>query len=246
LRAQGAEVVRVAGNYDASVARCAADAAANGWSVVSDTSWAGYRDIPGDVMAGYSAMVSEIFAQLAGPTLRGDVPTHVFLQGGVGGIAGTVAELFARRWQDKRPRFLVVEPAFAPCLYASAAAGRPTAVEIVEETLMAGLSCGEVSLLGWEILAGGADDFLTIEDRLVAPTMKLLAAAPYGDPAIVAGESAVAGLAAALAAGQDPALRRALDLDETSRILSIGTEGATDPEIYRRLTGRDAAAVAAS
>ena len=233
LRDQGAEVIRVTGNYDASVARCAADAAANGWTVVSDTSWEGYLDIPRDVMAGYSVMLSEIFDQLAG-----EVPTHVVVQGGVGGIAGTLAELLARQWQDRRPRFLVVEPALAPCLLASAEAGRPTAVEIAEETLMAGLSCGAVSLLGWEILSGAADDFLTIEEELVAPAMRLLAEAPYGDPAVTAGESAVAGLAAVLAASQDPALRQALALGPDSRVLLIGTEGATDPEIYRRLTGR--------
>jgi diaminopropionate ammonia-lyase len=240
LRDQGAEVVRVDGNYDASVARCAADAAANGWTVVSDTSWAGYRDIPRDVMAGYSVMVTEMVEQLADtvPTaIPAAIPTHVFVQGGVGGIAGTIAELFAKQWQERRPRFLVVEPALAPCLYASAQAGRPTAVEIREETLMAGLSCGEVSLLGWDILAGGADDFLTIDESLVAPAMQLLAAAPFGDPAVVAGESAVAGLAAVLAAAQNPALKEALGLDASSRVLTIGTEGATDPEIYRQLTG---------
>ena len=109
---------------------------------------------------------------------------------------------------------------------------------------MAGLSCGEVSQLGWEVLSGAADDFVTIDETLVAPTMKLLAEAPFGDPAVVAGESAVAGLAAVLAACQRDDLKTALGLDADSRVLIIGTEGATDPEIYRELTGRDAAEVA--
>ncbi|MEM7224198.1 MAG: diaminopropionate ammonia-lyase [Pseudomonadota bacterium] len=232
LKAQGADVVRVTGNYDDSVRQCAEDADANGWVVVSDTSWEGYREIPGDVMAGYSVMASEIVEQLGEQP-----PSHVFVQGGVGGIAGTLCDVFHKAWGAKRPRFLVVEPELAACLHASARAGRPAVVEIEEETLMAGLSCGEVSMIAWDTLASGADDFLTVSEDLVAPAMTLLADGPFGDPALVAGESAVAGLAAALAG----ATAGALGLDETSRVLVIGTEGATDPEIYQHLTGRQAA-----
>jgi len=155
LRAQGAEVVRTAGNYDESVHRCAEDAAANGWTVVSDTSWEGYFDIPRDVMTGYSVLVSEMIEQLGRRA-----PTHVFVQGGVGGIAATVADLLARAWGQNRPRFVVVEPDLAACLFASAQVGGPKAVDIEEETLMAGLSCGEVSLLAWDLLSVAADDFM--------------------------------------------------------------------------------------
>ena len=243
LLAQGAEVIRVAGTYDESVRRCAADAEENGWSIVSDTSWEGYRDIPRNVMAGYSVMVAEIIEQL-----HGQPPSHVFVQGGVGGVAATVADLFARTWADNRPRLIVVEPALAACLYASAASGRPTAIDIEAETLMAGLSCGEVSVLAWDILSGAADHFMTIGDTAVAPTMTLLAQPlpgdpppgdpPPGDPPIVAGESAVAGLAAALIAALSPSLRETLELGRDSHVLVLGTEGATDPTIYARLTGR--------
>ena len=200
LRDQGAEVIRVDGNYDASVARCADDAAENGWFVVSDTSWEGYRDIPGRVMAGYSVLVSEAVEQLGGQR-----PTHVFVQGGVGGIAATVLEVLWQAWGEDRPRFIVVEPDLAACLYASAVAGHPAAVEVEEETLMAGLSCGEVSLLAWDSLGTGADDFMTIPEDLVAPAMRLLADGPDGDQPLVAGESAVAG--SGRAAGRLPRLR---------------------------------------
>ena len=233
LQAQGAEVVRVSGTYDEAVRRCAADAEDKGWTVVSDTSWEGYRDIPRNVMAGYSVMVTEMIEQL-----QGQAPSHVFVQGGVGGIASTVADLFTQTWGKDRPRFVVVEPALAACLHASAAARRPTAIEIEEETLMAGLSCGEVSLLAWELLSGAADDFMTVEETAVAPTMKLLAEPPFGDRPLVAGESAVAGLAAALMAALSPSQRQALGLGKDSHVLVLGTEGATDPAIYKRLTGR--------
>jgi diaminopropionate ammonia-lyase len=126
----------------------------------------------------------------------------------------------------------VVEPEQANCLQQSAASGKPVAVEGDLETLMAGLSCGEVSLLAWEILEPGADDFMTLSEDAVAPCMRLLAS---NDPAIEAGESAVAGLAAAIASREDPDMAAKLGLDESSLIFVIGTEGATDPELYQQL-----------
>jgi diaminopropionate ammonia-lyase len=233
LRAQGAEVVRIEGSYDDSVHRCSEDAEQNGWTIVSDTSWGNYREIPREIMAGYSVMVSEVIEQL-----QGLIPTHVFVQGGVGGVASTIADIFAQTWGQDRPRFVVVEPELAACLYASAQAGQPTAVMVEEETLMAGLSCGEVSLLAWEVLGGAADDFMTIGEDVVAPTMKLLGDAPFGDTPVIAGESAVAGLGAVLAGGLSSDLSKDLGLDSQSRIIVIGTEGATDPDIYSQLTGR--------
>ena len=229
----GAQVIRIAGNYDESVRQCSEDAETHGRFVVSDTSYEGYREVPKWVMEGYTVMVTELIEQSVGV-----LPTHVFVQGGVGGLAAVVHDVFRQRWGADRPRFVIVEPGLAACLYASAVSGEPRSVEITEETLMAGLSCGEVSLLAWETLAEGADDFLTIPESLVAPTMRLLARSPFGDAAVTAGESAVAGLAAAIAAARSPALGEALGLDGKSRVLAIGTEGATDPEIYARLVSQ--------
>jgi len=126
----------------------------------------------------------------------------------------------------------VVEPEQANCLQQSAASGKPVTVEGDLETLMAGLSCGEISLLAWEILEPGADDFMTVSEDTVAPCMRLLA---NNDPTIEAGESAVAGLAAAIAGREDPEMAATLGLDDSSLILVIGTEGATDLEIYHQL-----------
>ncbi len=227
MTAFGAEVVRVDGNYDDSVRIAAEQAAAHGRIIVSDTSYPGYLDIPRHVMQGYTVMLAEAIAQM-----DGEIPTHVFVQGGVGGLAATVCGYFWALWGNRRPRLLVVEPEKANCLQQSARAGHPVVVDGDLETLMAGLSCGEVSELAWQILAVGADDFLTLGEAAVAPTMRLLAS---GQPPIEAGESAVAGLGALLAARADPRLWRNLGLDATSRVFVIGTEGATDPEVYRRL-----------
>lgn len=233
MRELGAEVIRVAGNYDASVKRAADDAAANGWFVVSDTSWPGYAELPRYVMAGYGVMVDEILAQLPGRAL----PTHVFVQGGVGGLAAAVA---ARLWMYSgagRPTIIVVEPDRADCLYRSAVNAGPVRVDITEETVMAGLSCGEVSMLAWSVLETAADHFLTITDDNVASAMRFLAST--GDAPVRAGESAVAGLCGFIQCATDPALAPAIGLDAESRVLLLGTEGVTDPDIYEAMIAPD-------
>lgn len=240
VEAYGAEVVWVDGNYDLSVRQAAEDAAAAGWHIVSDTSYEGYMDLPRHVMAGYTAMTQEVFDAVA----DAEPPSHVFVQGGVGGLAGAVFGHFWQQYGAARPRFIVVEPDRAPCLMESARAGRPTSVEITEETVMAGLSCGDPSLLAWDILAGCVDDFIAIPDSTIGPLMKRLAFETAGGP-IVAGESAVAGLAGLVAARADPALAEALGLDAHARVLVFGTEGATDPEIYETLVGRKPEEIAA-
>ena len=228
MRELGAEIVRIDGNYDDSVRRAAADAAANDWQVVSDTSYPGYTELPGAVMAGYSVMMEEIVAQLSGDSRF----THVFVQGGVGGLAASMAAWLWEKFGADRPRFIVVEPDLADCLMQSARNNCATEVRITRETIMAGLSCGEVSELAWQVLSRAADDFMTISDELVAPVMAALA---YRAPPIEAGESAVAGLAGCMAACADKKCRHELNLDAQSRVLVFGSEGATDREIYERI-----------
>ena len=233
MRDLGAEIVRVSGNYDDSVRQCARDAAAQGWHVVSDTAWDCYRETPTAVMAGYSLIAREAVEQLAA-----ERPTHVLVQAGVGGVAAAICAEFRTAYGAAAPRFVVVEPSLAACLLASVRRGARTEVALDGETVMAGLSCGDPSPLAWEILDVGADDFLAVDDAYVAPAMRLLADGEAGDPPLVAGESGVAGLSALLAARERPDLWAALGLDPASRVLLIGTEGATDPAIYRAIVGR--------
>lgn len=232
MEAFGAEVVRITGNYDESVRLADTEAKAKGRIIVSDTSYEGYMEVPKDVALGYTVMLSEIVEQL-----NGEIPTHVFVQGGVGGLASAVAGYFWDLWGEKRPRFVIVEPEQANCLQLSAKAGEPVVVTGDLDTLMAGLACGEVSVLGWQILSNGADDFMTLSEDAVAATMQLLAKGYESDPAIEAGESAVPGLASAVIARQTPEFAEVLNLNEQSKVLVIGTEGATDPELYQQLVG---------
>ncbi len=226
MRDLGAEVIRIDGDYDESVALCRQEAEENGWFVVSDTSWPGYSDPPRDVMSGYGVMVREIVETLD------EAPTHVFLQGGVGGLAGSVAASLRQHYGEASPRVCVVEPNLAACLFESAGQGTATSVDLDEETIMAGLSCGVPSPMAWEILWSETSDFLIVDDALVAPSMRLLARPLGDDPAIEAGESGVAGLAALTAARENDVIWNSLGLSNRSRVLLIGSEGVTDPEIY--------------
>ncbi|MEP3246394.1 MAG: diaminopropionate ammonia-lyase [Sneathiella sp.] len=229
MRALGATVIRIEGDYDASVRLARLEAEKNGWFVVSDTSWEGYSEPPRDVMAGYGVMVEEMVNTLETP------PTHVFLQGGVGGLAASVSAAFRQHWKEESPRVVIVEPDRAACLFESAKAGEARAVTIERETIMAGLSCGEPSDMAWSILSEEARDFVTISDDVVSPAVRLLVNPLGSDPVIEAGESAVAGLAAAIMIARQKTLRDTLGLDENSVILSIGSEGITDPEIHAKM-----------
>jgi diaminopropionate ammonia-lyase len=237
----GAEVRRVPGNYDDAVRQAARDAEAAGWIVVSDTSYPGYTEIPRDVMQGYTVMADEALAQWQGAPL-----THVFIQAGVGGLAAAVCGHLWETLGPKRPRVVVVEPDRAACLFESAAQGRAANIHGALDTVMAGLACGETSLLAWEVLEEGASDFLTVTDDAASACMRLLAAGTDGNPPVVAGESAVAGLAGLLGALARSALAEALGLDAASRVLLFGSEGDTDAALYEQIVGRSAAAVRAS
>lgn len=230
----GAEVRRVPGDYDDSVRIAAETASSEGWFVVSDTSWGGYMDVPRHVMQGYEIMAVEAFEALEQP------PTHIFLQTGVGGMAAAVTALARRRWGAARPVIVLADPEGAACWAESYAAGTPAPAKGEVETMQAGLACGEVSLLAWEILKDHGDWVITVPDAAIPAAMRLLASPESGDPPVVAGESAVAGLVALLNA--DTTTRAALDLTPDSRVLVFSTEGDTDPDLYRSIVGAPSAA----
>ncbi len=232
----GAEVREVKGNYDDAVRHAAATAAAEGWTVVSDTSYPGYRDIPLDVMHGYGVMAAEIAQQIGD-----EPPTHVFAQAGVGALAAAVCASFWLRWEARRPSFVVVEPTRADCVYQSLAAGHPVVVGGSLDTVMAGLACGEVSELAWEILHHGANAAVAVDDAYALAAMRALAFPATGDPAIVAGETGGTGLAALLAAADDPEIRRHAGARRISRACCCSAAKATPmPASTSRWSGRTA------
>jgi diaminopropionate ammonia-lyase len=222
----GAEVCRVPGTYDDAVREAARQAEANGWFIVSDTSWDGYTEVSRQIMQGYRLMADE-----AADQWDGGPATHVFVQGGVGGAAAAVSAQMRARFRPA-PALIVVEPDRAACLLASAELGRPATVPGNLDTLMAGLACGEPSMVAWQELNHAAAAFMAIPDEAAVACMRLLAG--HG---IVGGESGVAGLAGCLLAATDPATREMIGLGTSSRVLAFSTEGATDPALYERLVG---------
>ena len=225
IAAYGAEIRRVPGTYDDAVREAAATAEREGWIVVSDTSWPGYTEIPREVMQGYRVMVDEALDQVPAP------PTHIVVQAGVGGVAAAVA-VHARGRVQPTPTMIVVEPEEAACLFASAVAGKAESVTGALDTIMAGLACGEPSLLAWQELERSASVFLAIPDVASIDAMRLLAG--FG---VISGESGAAGLAGLLLAAGDEAGRAALGLEAGSRVLSFNTEGDTDAELYKAVVG---------
>lgn len=225
----GADVHRVAGNYDTSVLHAKTVADAEKWILVSDTSWEGYEDIPALVMQGYIAMVDEALAQID------LLPTHVFIQAGVGGVAAAVCAHLALRLGEDRPLIVIVEPDLAACVFQSALSGEASQIEAGAPTVMAMLECYKTSPLAWRIISKIADAFLTVDEEDAVSAMRRLANPVDGDASIIAGESGGVGLAGLMLICRDEEAMMQVGLEASSRILLINTEGATDPELYSQL-----------
>ncbi|MYC90891.1 MAG: diaminopropionate ammonia-lyase [Gemmatimonadetes bacterium] len=238
IRSFGARVVRVDGEYDDAVTQAARDARDNGWTVISDTSYPGYMEIPRLVMVGYTVMVEEALEALraSSATHQGPSPTHVFIQGGVGGLAAAVIGHLWERLGPERPVAVIVEPEEADGLYRSGCAGAPRVARGDLHTIMAGLSCREISPLAWEVVGAGAHAFMTVRDGGIRALMRAAAGGALGEP-FEGGESGVAGLLGLIEAAGDADLCRAIGLGRESRVLVFNTEGATDPELYARIVG---------
>lgn len=240
IAAYGAEIVRITGNYDESVEHAAHIAATNNWIVVSDTSYEGYEIIPRDVMQGYGTIAAEIIDACN----TGEDFTHVFLQGGVGGLAAGIVSYFWEFFGSKRPTFVVVEPEQADCLYQSALAGKAANATGSVDSVMAGLACGETSPLAWKFLQPTVDFFMTITDDEAVASMRRLAVDNGNDIPLVSGESAVAGLSGLKRVVESSSLAADIGINAQSRVLLISTEGATAPKVFADLVGQSAEAVA--
>jgi diaminopropionate ammonia-lyase len=232
IAAYGATMVRLPGDYDASVRAAARDAEANGWFLVADTNAGGGSAlVPNLVMQGYTLIVDELVEQLA------ETPTHVFIPAGVGGLAAAISGRWAKLAGAARPRMVVVEPQVADCVFRALRDGSPQALDGDVNSFMACLSAGEVSPAAWPILHAVADDAVAIPDGAAIDTMIGLARGHWGDRPLVSGESGCAPVAAVLALADQPQLRDELGLTPSSRVLCIGSEGATAPELWASVTG---------
>ena len=232
IRAEGAEASIVDMNYDEAVRMTAEQAVKHDWQVVQDTAWEGYEKIPLWIMQGYGTLMLESFQQL-----NEVAPTHIFIQAGVGSLAGAVQGYVAETYGADRPKVIVAEARAADCLYRSAITGEgaPVAVGGNLNTVMAGLACGEANTIGWKILRDYSDAFVSCPDYVATRGMRILGNPLPGDAQVISGESGAVTLGLLSILMQSPAMaatRESLGLDASSRVLVISTEGDTDPQRY--------------
>ena len=228
MRKLDAEVIRVNGNYEKSLERCISESNKNGWEIVQDVAWENYEYVPKLTMSGYSVMIKEISNQ------TDQYITHVFLQAGVGGMAsGAIAGI--AKYFKRIPKIIIVEPENADCVLKSVENGSLQKVNIKKESIMGGMSCGEVSLVPWKILKESVNTCTSVTDENVDLTVAMLRNKILSGVEIVGGECSTPGIISLIACAEDSEIRKNLELEESSNILIIGCEGDADEDLYNKL-----------
>ena len=228
----GADVIKVKGNYEKSLIECIKQSTENNWQIVQDVAWKDYMLVPKLTMAGYTVMMKEILDQIENIKI-----THIILQAGVGGMAGAMVAGIAR-YLDYIPTTIVVEPDSAACVLESVRSGKIEKIDIKRESLMGGMSCGEVSLVPWEILKNSVKYCISLPDDDIAKTMRLLGNASFSDEKIIAGENSAPGVISLVSSCEDEKIKKELKLNKDSNVLLIGCEGDTDQEMYQKLVNQ--------
>ena len=231
MRKLGADVVQVKGNYENSLNECIKQSKKNGWEIVQDVAWENYLTVPKLTMAGYSVMIEEISKQ------TDQYITHIFLQAGVGGMASGVIAGVARYFK-RIPKIIVIEPENADCVLKSIDAGKLTKVEIEKESIMGGMSCGDVSLVPWQILKNSVNNCISIPDEDIPLSVAMLAKGYFGDDKIIAGECSAPAVISLNVSCNNEQIKKDLELDMNSNVLLIGCEGDTDTKLYKELLSK--------
>ena len=224
----GAEIIRVKGNYDDSLKACITQSTENNWEIIQDVAWQDYELVPKLTMSGYSVMIKEISEQ------TNHYITHIFLQAGVGGMASAVIAGVARYFK-RIPRIIIIEPESADCVLASIDNSKLTKVEIKKESIMGGMSCGEVSLVPWQIIKNSVNNCLSLSDDNIATTVAMLAKGEFSNDKIIGGECSAPGIISLIMSCNNKKIKQSLDLNEKSNVLLIGCEGDTDTTLYKRM-----------
>jgi len=229
MRNFGADVIRVKGNYEDSLNECITQSNNNNWQIVQDVAWEDYKLVPKLTMAGYSVMMKEISEQI-----KDEKISHVVLQAGVGGMAAAMVAGIAR-YLDYIPQILVVEPDSAACVLESINTGKIEKISIEKESIMGGMSCGEVSLVPWEILKNSIHYCVTVSDEYISKTVKYLANKEFSNEKIIGGECSTPGIVSLVGLNNDHEIKKKINLNERSNVLVFGCEGDADEELYQKL-----------
>ena len=228
MRKLGAEIIRVKGNYEKSLEECINQSNKNGWEIVQDVAWENYENVPKYTMGGYSVMIKEISNQ------TDQYITHIFLQAGVGGMASG-AILGVAQYFKRIPKIVIVEPENADCVLQSVDKGSLQKVNIKKESIMGGMSCGEVSLVPWKILKNSVNLCTSISDKNVAKTITMLKNNYFCEKNIIGGECSTPGIISLISVCENQDLKNKISLDENSNVLVIGCEGDADEILYKKL-----------
>ena len=228
MRNFGAEVIRVEGNYENSLNVCKEESKKNNWEIIQDVAWPDYELVPKLTMAGYSTMIKEISVQ------TNEYITHIFLQAGVGGMAAGLIAGVANYFK-KVPKIIIVEPENANCVMQSIENNTPTNVDIKKESIMGGMSCGDVSLVPWQILKNSVNNCISVSDKFVSQTVAMLADKVLSDISIVGGECSTPGITSLISCCNNEETMSVLEINKNSNILLIGCEGSADLELYQKL-----------
>ncbi len=227
-----AEVFSVKGNYDNSLKECIKQSKKNGWEIIQDVAWKGYEIVPKLTMAGYAVMMKEISNQIN----KNEI-SHIFLQAGVGGMAAAMIAGCARYLQYF-PKIIIVEPESAECVLKAVENNKIVSLDIKKESLMGGMSCGEVSTIPWNIINHNCNYCISIPDDKISDTIKLLASSSFGENKLVGGECATPGIISLISSCNDIKLKEKLNLDKNSQVLLLGCEGDVDEELYQKLLNK--------
>ncbi len=229
MRNFGADVIRIKGNYEDSLNECIEQSNKNNWQIVQDVAWEDYKLVPKLTMAGYSVMMKEISEQI-----KNEKISHVILQAGVGGMAAAMVAGIARYF-DYIPKIIIVEPNSAACVLESIKTNKIEKISIEKESIMGGMSCGEVSLVPWKILKNSVHFCVTVSDDYISKTVKNLANKEFSDEKIIGGECSTPGITSLVGLSNNHEMRRKIDLNESSNVLLFGCEGDADEELYQKL-----------
>ena len=229
MRDFGADVIRVKGNYEDSLNECIKQSNQNNWQIVQDVAWKNYMLVPKLTMAGYSVMMKEISEQINNQKV-----SHIILQAGVGGMAAAMVAGLAR-YLNHVPQIIIVEPDSAACVLASINTGKIEKISIEKESIMGGMSCGEVSLVPWQILKKSVNYCVTVSDDYISKTIKYLANCELSYEKIVGGECSTPGIISLIGLCNDAKIRKKINLNEDSNVLLFGCEGDADEELYQKL-----------
>jgi len=229
MRNFGADVIRVKGNYEDSLNECIKQSNQNNWQIVQDVAWEDYKLVPKLTMAGYSVMMKEISEQI-----KNEKISHVILQAGVGGMAAAMVAGIVR-YLNYIPQIIIVEPDSAACVLESIKKGKIEKISIHKESIMGGMSCGEVSLVPWQILKNSIHYCVTISDDYISKTIKNLANKQFSDEKIIGGECSTPGIASLVGLSNNDEIRKTINLNKDSCVLLFGCEGDADEELYQKL-----------